>query len=225
MPLTPLARPKELEATSSIKPRSPILRLTFLRIPKDSLVSLPCPRKPVSTSEPTSRPLRIVQAIHSYVAEVRRRLSTSAIDTKCEHSHSIVQTPHCCGRQRPFSGSRRPRVHEPGAGVANHARPSFAAITREQTLYPNPFPSSTSCHYRVSAEGRNAHNEDAPSIEPIHTAAWVVFIHPFRTRLTPLSREEKKRSNAPEVLSFDVPILERTSLPFLRTPKPGHKRT
>lgn len=116
-------------------------------------------------------------------------MSTSAIDTKCEHSHSIVQTPHRCGRQRPFSGSRRPRVHEPGASVANHARPSVVAIPREQPLYPNPLPSSTSCHNRVSAKGWSAHNEDAPSSEPIHTAAWVVL----STRLGHASRPLPRR--------------------------------
>lgn len=32
------------------------------------------------------------------------RLSTFAIETKCEHNCLIIQTPHPCGRQDPFQG-------------------------------------------------------------------------------------------------------------------------
>lgn len=116
------------------------------------------------------------------------------LSTTCNRNEMRAQLPDhpnptSLWATRPLSGPHRPSFHEPGACVANDAKPSFTAITREQTLYPVPIRSSTSCHDRAFAGCWSASAEDMLS-SGLSTRPPGVVTHPQGTAHRP-SRDEE----------------------------------
>lgn len=109
------------------------------------------------------------------ISSVRRRGQASLVNF-CNRNEMRAQPqnrpdPALLRARGSFSGSHRPRYLELGAGVANHAQPSFAAITRETNALSQLKPLEHLLSRRVFAEGWSAFNEDVPSPGPIHTIA------------------------------------------------------
>jgi hypothetical protein len=93
-----------------------------------------------------ARPSTVVTGSSPVVVRTARRLTTSAIETKCEHNRSIDRAPHTAPESPPaqlslrvagpFSELSQPRFHGPGAGAVTHTQPLSTAIARGESFTP-----------------------------------------------------------------------------------------
>lgn len=211
-PLTPLSRPAPARLTRHLQnARTPSTALTSTRTASlirgafhRQVLPLLTQREPATVSTACKRWISFRRSCFSAVRSSAvfrnshpvKRMDQAPLVNFCNRyemraQQPIVQTPHHCERQGPFSGALPTEISR---ARSLRSKPRAASVHRDHsrgTAYPNSIRSSTSCHNAVSvAGGERLQRRYAPCRAYPHRCLG--GLHPFRTRFTPLLREEER---------------------------------